>query len=393
MTRILLAVAASLLLLAVPAGAADIREGRGDCIKIAVPFDLSGSMKPYLEPARDAVIQMLRTLRPCDVFIVLPFAETRLESFRRELTPGTRDKDLADAETFIRRLRTGGKKGDTFGHYTNLDEGIDAARLALLTETAVARGVIVLISDGLSDPDPQHRPVDRSKLGERVPKDGFNLYLVDLSGTGLADGEQQRIGEFTAAAPSSPAMVVIPITDATRLGELLRQLEQRERAAAAPVAAESVVESSAADAPIAPQQPEAPDEPRTISPLWWLLPVPCLLALSFVWLRRRKRREEPIDRRRVLHVSVDDREQRHALPAKLTIGGADRDSIRVPGARPRELRLRVDAHGNGSFRQNGTRGLFFGSRDFELSNKVQVRVRAEELRRAEREVHRYVAAR
>ena len=82
------------------------------------------------------------------------------------------------------------------GRYTNLDEGIDAARLKLMEEPGEAIRTIVLISDGLSDPDPHHGKVKLEELSSRVPKGKFSFYLIDLSGGSYPGFSEMRLGSF-----------------------------------------------------------------------------------------------------------------------------------------------------------------------------------------------------
>ncbi len=367
----LLATGFMVFLLATPAAGGEAQPARPDCLTMVINLDVSGSMRAHgFDEAKEAVIRLLHDLRPCDIFYIIPFAETKLEGFRGELTAENRAKVLAEAEAFVRRLRPGGRKGDPYGHYTNLDEGIDAATLALLKEPGTQKGMIVLISDGISDPDPLHQPVDLNKLAERIPKGAFSLYLIDLAGNELPGLERTRIGAFEAASLPKTPLVVIPLEDTDKLLPLLRQVEEQER-----------------NAPPLPPQPE---EKAGGAKARWLLPVLLVALAAMAFFLKARKQHEPPRERRVLLVGVDGQERRYGLPVKLTIGSSEEDTIRVAKAKPGELKLRVGEGGDGSFRHNGQRGGLYGGRQFTLSNGTKVEVRVEALAKREGPRHRYL---
>src|SRR5437867_1113409 len=326
LTRIIsaLAIAAAVF---TPAAEAQVLNRRPDCLRVAVPVDVSGSMRPYFREAQDALLDLLNSLRPCDSFHIIPFSETKLEGLSRELTPENRASVLAEAEAFVRRIRPGGRKGDAYGHWTNLDEGVDAATLALLREDDRRNAMIVLISDGLSDPDPQHKPVDLAELGRRVPRGALNLYLVDLSGHEIAGLERDQIGPFDVGRVANAPVVVIPLQRVEDLRLLLQELENQGRA-------EEV--QSAQEPPSGGEREEPPVKLRPLRyGLIWLLPLvmAAIIIVAATFLRRRRHTvEEPRRPRRVL-IRLDGEERRYGLPATLTIGSGERDDIRVRGAK------------------------------------------------------------
>ena len=363
-----------------PAADAQVLDRRPDCLRVAVALDVSGSMRPHFREAQDALLELLGSLRPCDRFHVIPFSETKLDGLSRELTADNRAAVLVEAEAFIRGLRPGGRKGDAYGHWTNLDEGVDAATLALLQEDDQRKGMIVLISDGLSDPDPQHRPVDLAELGRRIPQGAVSLYLVDLSGREIPGLEQSQIGPFDVGRLANTPVIVIPLRRVDDLRQLLHELEREGRTAEAQATPEAPAGSV----------DEAPPAPRPLRPrLVWLLPLLIAVAVGVALLRRRRR--ETLPRPRRLLIQMDGQERRYGLPVTLTIGGGEGDDVRVRGARDGELRLSVGAQGNGDFRLNGDRGGLFGTRQFTLSTGTIVEARVESAASAARPTHRYVA--
>lgn len=74
------------------------------------------------------------------------------------------------------------KKLRARGLWTNLDEPIRESKALLLEERSPGARRIVLLSDGLSDPSPDHKPVDLKGIADMVPQDlGWSLYLIGLS--------------------------------------------------------------------------------------------------------------------------------------------------------------------------------------------------------------------
>src|SRR5215813_10448066 len=81
-----------------PAAEAQVLNRRPDCLRVAVPVDVSGSMRPYFHEAQEALLDLINSLRPCDSFHIIPFSETKLEGLSRELTSENRRSVLAEAE-------------------------------------------------------------------------------------------------------------------------------------------------------------------------------------------------------------------------------------------------------------------------------------------------------
>lgn len=357
-TRVALALAA--LIIASPAFAPAL-DRRPDCLGLAIAIDVSGSTRMHgFDQAREAVIDLLGKLRPCDTFSIIPFAEAKLDLRRWELTAETRDRALGEAAAFVRSLRPGGRKGDRYGHWTNLDEGLDAAMLALLREERTARGVVVLITDGISDPDPNHRPVDLDELARRIPSGPFSLYLIDLSGANVAGLDRAQLSEFAASVKPGRPLVIVPLEAAGMLLDPLSRVEEEER---------------------------RPPRPEPARPGVALLGVAVAIGITlgvaaFLWRRQWGSHGEATGGRRprrLLVVRANGNERRFGLPVSVTIGGAESDTICVRGARPRELQLEISGGGTGDFRQSGHRGGLYGSRAFTLSNGVSVVARIERL--------------
>ncbi len=367
-------------LLATPGLAAEIPERRPDCLNLAVGLDVSGSMRANGFPeAQEALITLLRELRPCDSFTIIPFSETKLPDHRGELTAENRERVLREAEAFVRTLRPGGRKGDSFGHWTNLDEGADAVTLALLRQTSALRGIGCLITDGISDPDPTHPPVDLSKLAERLPKGGFSFYMIDISGAEVRGLEPADLGGTPAWAKSGTPLIVVPLKGGARLLPILRDMEEQER--------------KTASAP--PPPPEAIPEPSRSWP-WALGVIPAVLGAGLIGalaLRQRGRAGAAATQTRRLVIALGDGDRRFEIPIRVTIGSAEGDTIRVPRAKPAELVLRVAKDGTGDFRQGKERGGLYGGRSFTLSAGTTVTVRIEAAARPQQPEHRYAAVR
>ena len=84
------------------------------------------------------------------------------------------------------------------GPWTNLDEPLQASKAIMLDERVP--GKIVILSDGLSDPSPDHQPMDLYKIAQIIPQSlGWSLYLIGLS--------QDIDGLFQVKSPASELTV------------------------------------------------------------------------------------------------------------------------------------------------------------------------------------------
>jgi len=83
-----------------------------------------------------------------------------------------------EKERLVNKVRSLSAKG----HWTNLDEPLQASKAILLEERASRSRRIVILSDGLSDPSPDHHVVDLTTIAEIVPQAlGWSVYLIGLS--------------------------------------------------------------------------------------------------------------------------------------------------------------------------------------------------------------------
>jgi hypothetical protein len=192
---------------------------------VAIPFDVSGSMRKHgFNKAQNELVEYLRSLPEGTHFWIIPFSENEMPAFERELKEANRDAVLIEAESFIEGLEAGGRKGDSYGFFTNIDEGVDAGKLAVLQQPGPGSRSIVLISDGISEPDAYHSPVDVQKLTKRIP-DSIHLYLIDLAGDGgqLPAFWKTSIGKAQGFQAPQSTVFLIPVA-ADNLKEMLSQL-------------------------------------------------------------------------------------------------------------------------------------------------------------------------
>jgi len=192
---------------------------------IAFPFDVSGSMKKHgFDKAKEQVIEYMYTLPAGTCFWIIPFSENDMPGYEAELTETNRDATLKEAENFIGNLKVGGNRGETYGFHTNLDEGIDAGKLAVIQQPGAGKRSIVLIADGISEPDAHHNTVNIQELAKKVP-DSVNLYLLDL-----AIGDEQLPAEWRKSVGSiqgfqvpQSTVILVPV-HAADLKDTLNQL-------------------------------------------------------------------------------------------------------------------------------------------------------------------------
>lgn len=128
------------------------------------------------DAAQTALVRELGSLQPGDVAFVFTF-----DVVARSLSPGRAvvaedgtAEGRAELEAAINALRPRGL-------FTNLDEGVRYGKLLLFEERTPGDRSLVMISDGLTDPDNYHQRIDLAALGQMVPREaGVGLYLISL---------------------------------------------------------------------------------------------------------------------------------------------------------------------------------------------------------------------
>lgn len=140
-------------------------------------LDTSGSMNKggRFESAQDVLIREIGEGKPGDVLYIGNF-DTNDYLIRRLAVDESGSKE--EKEKLINKVRSLRAKGQ----WTNLDEPLQASKAILLEERTPGNRKIVILSDGLSDPSPDHEVVDLAKIAEIVPQSlGWSLYLIGLS--------------------------------------------------------------------------------------------------------------------------------------------------------------------------------------------------------------------
>lgn len=139
-------------------------------------LDTSGSMQKQgrFEAAKSVLTQQIRDARPGDVVYVIAFDSNDYPIGRLDVGE---DGSVDAKEQLIAKLQ--GLKAR--GRYTNLDEPLQAAKAFLLEERAPGARKILILSDGLSDPSPDHSPLDLKGIAEMIPHTlEWAVYLVGL---------------------------------------------------------------------------------------------------------------------------------------------------------------------------------------------------------------------
>lgn len=160
-------------------------------------LDTSGSMQKQgrFDAARSVLARHIRDARPGDVVYVIAFDSNDYPLGRLEVgedgSPEAKEQLIAT----LRRLKARGR-------YTNLDQPLKAAKALLLEERAPGARKIVILSDGVSDPSPDHVKVDLTGIGQMIPQTlGWAVYIV-----GLPD---DIAGLFQTSAPET-GLVLAP---------------------------------------------------------------------------------------------------------------------------------------------------------------------------------------
>lgn len=140
-------------------------------------LDTSGSMNKggRFESARDVLIREIRESKPGDVLYIGNFDTNDYLIGRLAVDESGSNEEKEKLINKVRSLRAKGQ-------WTNLDEPLQASKATLLEERTPGNRKIVILSDGLSDPSPDHQVVDLEKVAEIVPQSlGWSLYLIGLS--------------------------------------------------------------------------------------------------------------------------------------------------------------------------------------------------------------------
>lgn len=156
-------------------------------------LDTSGSMNKdgRFESARDVLVGEINEARPGDVLYIGHFDRDDYIDGRLAVDESGSKEDKGKLITKVRSLAPKGQ-------WTNLDQPLKASKAIMLDERTV--GKIIILSDGLSDPSPDHQPVDLAKIAEIVPQSlGWSIYLIGLS--------QDIQGLFQAKSTESEVIV------------------------------------------------------------------------------------------------------------------------------------------------------------------------------------------
>jgi len=362
----------------------------------AYVLDVSASMKKHgFNEAKEALINDIKRMTQGDVAFIIPFAENEREIKRIEyddiMTP-----NITSVERFIRHQIANGQ-------FTNIDEGIDAAKVKLMEQPREAKRTIILISDGISDPDHYHNAIRLEALAKRIPKGIFSFYFIDLSNNRYPRFPASNIGTFTSFSQPDTALTVLPLRDVSKMQELLAQLsEQRKHS--------KQNDSEKITEPESKNQ----DFSRSLSQRYTIIALLIVLALAtaillLLILRGNNKHKPPLfegveieteeegeketdkgEQNETLYVKVNNTEKRFGIPVMLTIGSGQNDDFKVHGAIKQELTIMV-SDDEGYFKQRTgfgrkEEGNIFGSKSFSLRNGIPVIVKLESEKKT---LHRY----
>lgn len=137
-------------------------------------LDTSGSMKYHgFEAAKNVLIEHINATKQGEVIYVIAF-HTNDDFIGRLAVGENTDKDREVLINKVKELKANGK-------HTNIDEPLQAAKALLLEERAPGKRRIVVLSDGISDPSPDHEKVDLNTIAEIIPQEsGWSVYVVGL---------------------------------------------------------------------------------------------------------------------------------------------------------------------------------------------------------------------
>jgi len=274
-------------------------------------LDTSASMNKNnrFRAAKAVLIQQVEQARPGDVVYVIAFDSNDYLLGRVQVGEEASDEKKTELIAKIRGHRAQGL-------YTNLDEPLQAAKALLLEERTPGARKIVVLSDGLSDPSPDHTKLDLNGMAEMIPQDlGWGVYLVGLPDdiAGLFQTQLEDAGGIVPA-PGNPHIK----------GVSLDRFSKEKIEEAVKTVKEDPVE------PVVPKEPEATaategqKAPRDLSPLLWLI-AGLLFAVPGVYFLVPRNKGSTEADGLILEIKEGDKEVRRlSLPAngkwKKTVG-------------------------------------------------------------------------
>lgn len=169
-------------------------------------LDTSGSMKYHgFEAAKNVLIEHINATKQGEVIYVIAF-HTNDYLLGRFAVGENSNKDREALINRVKELKADGK-------YTNIDEPLQAAKALLLEERAQGKRRIVVLSDGISDPSPDHEKVDLKTIAEIIPQAlGWSVYVVGLSDDIAGLFQTQQLTGMVADS-ETPHVKGIPIEE------------------------------------------------------------------------------------------------------------------------------------------------------------------------------------
>lgn len=256
-------------------------------------LDTSGSMNELrkIEAAKAGLIQQIEQAQPGDAISAIAFDTNDYAIGQAEIGEDGSPELKKGLIAKVAALKARGK-------FTNIDECVDAARSSLVFDRSPNAGgarKIIVLTDGISDPSPDHRRMDLRAISEMIPQEpGWGLYIVGLPAdiAGFFQSDPQESGIVTN--PENERIVGIPVREFSR---------EAIKAAVATVKEDSVGPtpnpSSTAEPSPSSTPPSTPTSTLTALPAPFGTPggaslVPWLgaslalvaIPLALIWLRR-----------------------------------------------------------------------------------------------------------
>lgn len=230
-------------------------------------LDISGSMQKQgrFDAAKSVLTRHIRDARPGDVVYVIAFDSNDYPLGRLEVGEDGSAEAKEQLIATLQRLKARGR-------YTNLDQPLKSAKALLLEERAPGARKIVILSDGVSDPSPDHSKVDLTGIGQMIPQTlGWAVYIVGLPDdiAGLFQTPSPETG--LVLAPEEPHIKGIALARFSRA-----KLEEAVAVAKTdvPPPVQGVQEPSPAPPPEVPEPPALPGPPEVPPPPMQAVEVP-----------------------------------------------------------------------------------------------------------------------